>query len=270
MLMSIRLPPTLTPSSEQGFSLIELLVAMLASIVVVIALYTIINFTLNQEVRTNEIVQADQVGRTVMSSIVEELHSSCTGVAPIQQPSSTPTLPLLKSGPLSMWFISAYGDAGSGNASLSEVTEHDIVWTLNETSNTSKELGTLTDYAFKSEDQSPPWTFPSLTTSIAAKSPNKVTILAKDVIPNKINSESTIFQYYKYEKGVFVTSKPSTSAAEAEDVAKVTIGFSQASTGGGLGSTNGGDTRTGRPASFSDSVVLRLDPTEKESEGPCE
>jgi type II secretory pathway pseudopilin PulG len=254
--------------SEQGFTLIELLVAMLCSIVVVIALYTIVNFTLNQEVRTNEIVQVDQVGRTAMSSIVEKLHSSCTGAAPIQKPSIEPTSPLLKSGPLSMWFISAYGNTGSGNASLSEVTEHEILWTLNETSNTSKKLGTLTDYAFKSEGESPAWTFPSPTTANAAKSPNKVTILAKDVIPNEINSVPTIFQYYKYENGALVTDKLAT-AEEVEHVAKVAIGFSQASTGG-LGSTSGGDTRTGRPVSFSDSVVLRLDPTETESEGPCE
>jgi type II secretory pathway pseudopilin PulG len=258
-------PPPLTPSSEQGFSLIELLVAMLCSIVVVIALYTIINFTLNQEVRTNEIVQADQVGRTAMSSIVEELHSSCTGVAPIQKPISEPISPLLKTGPLSMWFYSAYGDTGSGNASLSEVTEHEILWTSNETSNTSKKLGTLTDYAFKSEGESPAWKFPS---SLKTSTATKVTILAKDVVPSEINGES-IFQYFKYENGALVTDKLSTTA-EVEQIAKVTIGFSQASTGGGLGSTKGGDTRTGRTTSFSDSVVLRLDPTEKESEGPCE
>ncbi|HEY3865923.1 MAG TPA: hypothetical protein VGL54_07560 [Solirubrobacteraceae bacterium] len=250
-----------------------MLIAMLASIVVVIALYSIINFTLNQEVRTNEIVQADQVGRTAMSGIIEELHSSCTGVAPIQQPIGTLASPLEKSGPLSMWFISAYGDTESGAATLPEVTEHEIVWTSNEPSNTSKKLGTLTDYAFKSESTSKPpeWKFPSsLTVAEAKKTPNKVTVLAKDVIPNEINTVPTIFQYYKYKNGALVTTTPSTSAAEAEDVAKVTIGFSQASTGGGLGSTSGGDTRTGRTASFSDSVVLRLDPTATGSEGPCE
>jgi hypothetical protein len=268
MLMPIPPPSPLTPGAEQGFSLLEVLVAALASIVVVIALFTIINFTLNQEVRTNEIVQADQVGRTAMGGIVEELHSSCTGVAPIQQPSA-PISPLTKSGPLSMWFISAYGDTESGAATLPEVTEHDISWTKTGMSTTEpkEELGTLTDYAFKSEatSKSPEWKFGTLETSKA-----KATILAKNVIPNKINSEATIFQYYKYKSGELVTATPSTSVAEAELVAKVTIGFSQASTGGGLGSTNGGDTRTGRPAGFSDSVVLRLDPTEKESEGPCE
>jgi type II secretory pathway pseudopilin PulG len=266
MLMPFHPPPPLAPTAEQGFSLIELLVAMLSSIVVLFTLYAIFNFTLNQETRITEVVQADQVGRTAMSKIIEELHSSCTGATPIQEPSGTLTSPLEKSGARSMWFYSAYGDTESGAATLPEVTEHDIVWTSNETSNTGEELGTLTDYAFKSESTSkfPEWKFLPLKTSNAAKT----TILAKDVIPNKINGEATIFQYYKYKSGELVTAKPSTSAAEAEDVAKVTIGFSQASTGG-LGSTSG-DTRSGRATSFGDSVVLRLDPTATGSEGSCE
>jgi type II secretory pathway pseudopilin PulG len=256
--------PSLSPRAEQGFSLLELLIAMLSSIVVLFALYAIFNFTLNQETRITGVVQANQVGRTAMSKIIEELHSSCTGVAPIQQPSGTLTSPLEKSGARSMWFISAYDDAESGAATLPEVTEHDIVWTSNETSNTKKKLGTLTDYAFKNEStsKSPEWKFPSLSVAVAKKPPNKVMILAKDVVPNEINGEATIFQYYKYENGALVPAKPSTSVAEAEDVAKVTIGFSQASTSG--------DTRTGRAASFSDSVVLRLNPTATSSEGPCE
>ncbi len=260
-------PFLLTPSAEQGFSLIELLVAMLSSIVVLFTLYAVFNFTLNQETRVTEVVQADQVGRTAMTNVVEELHSSCTGEAPIQQPSA-PVSPLTKSGPLSMWFISAYGDAESGAATLPEATEHDIVWTKTGMSTTEpkEELGTLTDYAFKSEatSKSPEWKFGTLETAKA-----EATILANDVIPNKINSEATIFQYYKYKSGELVTATPATSVAEAENVAKVTVGFSQASTGG-LGSTSGGDTRTGRPAGFNDSVVLRLNPTETSSEGPCE
>lgn len=260
-------PFLLTPSAEQGFSLIELLVAMLSSIVVLFTLYAVFNFTLNQETRVTEVVQTDQVGRTAMTNVVEELHSGCTGEAPIQQPSA-PISPLTKSGPLSMWFISAYGDTESGAATLPEATEHNIVWTKTGMSTTEpkEELGTLTDYAFKSEatSKSPEWKFPTLETAKA-----KATILANDVIPNKINSEATIFQYYKYKSGELVTATPATSVAEAENVAKVTIGFSQASTGG-LGSTSGGDTRTGRTASFNDSVVLRLDPTETSSEGPCE
>ena len=165
-----------------------------------IVLFAILNFTLNQETRTTEIVQADQIGRIAMSDMIEELHSSCTGVAPIQEPSSgTPVSPLEKSGPLNLWFISAYGESGSGKASLTEVTEHDInwSWTKEAKSNTGEKLGTLTDYSFKSKSTStfPEWTFPTLSTTEA-----KVKVLATNVIPTEVNGkESTIFQYYKYE-----------------------------------------------------------------------
>ena len=269
--MVISLHPPLAPSAEQGFTLIELLVAMLCSIVVLIALFAILNFTLNQETRTTEAVQADQTGRTAMTNIIEKLHSSCTGVAPIQEPSGgEPESPMKKSGPLNLWFISAYGNSNSGEASISSVTEHDISWAANETSNTSRKLGTLTDYSFKSQSTSkyPEWTFPSLTVTEAREHPTeaKTTILAKDVIPTEANNEPTIFRYYKYETGAsgtrLVSASPSSSKETAEKVAKVTIDFSQAS--------SSGDTRPGRTASFSDAVVLRLDPTESESEGPCE
>ena len=272
--MLLHPPSPLAPSAEHGFTLVELLVGTLLSIIVGIVLFAILNFTLNQETRTTEIVQADQIGRIAMSDIIEELHSSCTGVAPIQEPSSgTPVSPLEKSGPLNLWFISAYGESGSGKASLPEVTEHDInwSWTNKEKSNTGEKLGTLTDYSFKSQSTSkyPEWTFPTLSTTEAKEHPTeaKVKVLATKVIPTEVNEkESTIFQYYKYESATsgakLVVSTPPFTKETAEHVAKVTISFNQASPSG--------DTRTGRTASFSDSVVLRLDPTATESEGPCE
>ncbi len=257
-------PFLLTPSAEQGFTLIEVLVGMVCSIVVLFTLYAILNFTLNQETRITEVVQADQVGRTAMSKIIEELHSSCTGVTPIREPSSTPESPLEKTGPLNLWFISVYGDSSSGEASISSVTLHDINWKETGTSNTSKKLGTLTDYSFPSESTStyPEWKFPSPKTSKATAK-----ILAYNVSPTEAKTETTIFQYYKYKSGssgAELEALPSSSltATTAEDVAKVTIGFSQAS--------SSADTRTDRTASFSDSVVLRIDPTESGSEGPCE
>ncbi len=120
-----------------------------------------------------------------------------------------------------------YGGLNSGKASLSEVTEHDINWTKTATSNTHKKLGTLTDYSFKSTSTSkyPEWAFPSLTTANATTKK----ILAYNVIPTEVNSEPTIFQYYKYESGGSKLAAVSSSGLEttAEDVAKVTIGFSQ-------------------------------------------
>lgn len=262
MLMSIRLPPPITPSAEQGFTLIELLVTMLISTVVIGALFTILQFTTTQEGFISDKVQADQLGRTAMTNIIDELHSSCTGVTPIRAPSETPASPLLSSGPLNLWFTSTYGDSESGANSLTSVVEHDINWKETKVSS-GKKLGTLTDYEFKSESTSkyPEWKFPfpKISNATATK------ILATNVIPPEINGEPTIFQYYQYESGklaVFPPSKLPLTAATAEEVAKVTIGFTQA--------PSDEDIQLSRTVNFSDSVVLRIDPTETTSEGPCE
>jgi hypothetical protein len=260
--MPLHSPSPLTSSAEQGFTLIELLVTMLVSFVVVGALFTILEVTTHQEGLITDKVQADQIGRTTMNNIIDELHSSCTGVTPIQAPKSTPAAPLLSSGPLNLWFISAYGDSESGANSLTSVVEHDINWTKTKEVS-GKKLGTLTDYEFKSESTSkyPEWKFPSPSISTATTTK----ILAKNVIPPEINGESTIFQYYQYENGK-LTVIPSTSlplsTTTAEEVAKVTIGFTQAPTDE--------DIQLSRTVNFSDSAVLRIDPTETSSEGPCE
>jgi Tfp pilus assembly protein PilW len=225
---------------EQGFTLIELLVAMLSSIVVIGALYAILIVTLHQETLTTDKVQADQLGRTAMTKIVEELHSSCTGfgATAIQAPSTTVSSPLAASGSFNLWFLSAYGDTGSGNASLPEVTEHDINWTSTGTSSTGLPLGKLTDYSFASTGgTSPKWTFPALSIANA-----KATLLATNVIPLQVSGASTaIFQYYKYNNTstsstfgqleALATSEIPLVAATAEKVAKITISFTQAPTG---------------------------------------
>ena len=261
-----RFPSPLTPAAEQGTTLIELLVAMVTAIVVLGALVAILDFSLNQESRTADKVQADQIGRISMSTIIQELHSSCTGfgATAIQAPSTTPVAPLHSTNALNLWFLSSYGNASSGEALLTGVTEHDIKWTSTKTSNTGQPLGTLTDYAFPSTPggRSPTWVFGELTTVTA-----KARVLATNVIPPTISSESTIFQYYKdNNKGEFLVLTPAElpTATANNEVAEVTIGFTQAA--------ESGDTRLGRTASLSDSVVLRFNSSQAGSEvvnAPC-
>lgn len=243
-------------AAEHGFSIIEVLIAMASATVVIAALVTILQVTYGQETRTIDHTQANQIGRTAMSKIVEELHSSCTGIAPIQKGTAVSELGLETTGPLNLWFISVYGSPTSGAASLESATEHDINWTKTGTSNTGLTLGTLTDYEFASTGKDPAeWSFSTLKANTIKK------ILAKNVVPLTVNSKSAIFQFYHYSNGTFVSEAP-TSAEAAEKVAKVTIGFTQA--------PEDADTRYGRPVSLSDAVVFRLDPTESSSEGPCE
>src|ERR1700689_410197 len=79
---------------ERGFSLIELLVAMASATVVVTAALTIYIVALHQSTRISDREQADQTGRTTMTHIVEELHSSCLQkeFAPVQAESSATEL----------------------------------------------------------------------------------------------------------------------------------------------------------------------------------
>src|ERR1700759_2621871 len=107
MLSSVRLLFTRLRREERGLTLIELLVSMTAGTVVVAGATLVLVVALRQNTRVTDAVQADGIGRTALNQIVDELHSSCTGFGSysIQAPSTTPTSPLVSTGPLSLWFM---------------------------------------------------------------------------------------------------------------------------------------------------------------------
>lgn len=72
---------------ERGLTLIELLVSMLMATVVIGALLTILQISTKQTTLASDKVQANQLGRTAMTRIVDELRSSClnAGFSPIQE-----------------------------------------------------------------------------------------------------------------------------------------------------------------------------------------
>lgn len=266
----------LAPGAEHGMSMMELLVAMLMSVVILAALVGLLEVTINQEALITSRVQADQIGRTVMTNIVDQLHSSCTGFGgtPIQMPKGTVTSPLTTTGRTSLWFISVYGENQTSGKDSSaaplpqEVDEHDITWEKEGTVN-SKEFGTLIDYTFTGTGEPPDWIFPTLSTANATK-----TVLAKDVIPSQVGGKPSLFQYYKYKAGELAELEPPLTETTAEDVAKVAITFTQASSSIKTASEPEPkpDTQSGRTALFSNSVVMRFSPTESTTEEskPCE
>ncbi len=249
-----------TVTADHGTTLVEMLVAMVSAIVVILALFKILEFSTGEESRLSERVQADRIGRLAMSRVVDELHSSCTGFGSgsIQGPSATPSAPLASTGTLDLWFISAYGSATSGNAVISTVYEHDIHWTSTGASNTGEPLGTLTDYAFESVKGSGPgtasgaWEFPALTTANA-----KARVLATNVIPATVSGTKTIFQYYALPSatGEFALIAANIATeAKANKIVKVTITFKQA--------PESANTQLDRVVSYNDAVVLRFNPAE--------
>lgn len=79
---------------QDGFTLIEMLVASLMSIIILFALTTILVATLDQTRRTGAQVNADGQARTALATLENELHSACVGgnVAPIQAESTATDL----------------------------------------------------------------------------------------------------------------------------------------------------------------------------------
>ena len=116
---------------EHGFTMIELLIGMACAAIVVAALATIMQVALDQSTRLSDVTSSDQIGRTAMNQIVEELHSSCTGfeATAVQVPSGTVTAPLSKLNATNLWFLSAYGTGtGAEGAFYKKMYEHDIMW----------------------------------------------------------------------------------------------------------------------------------------------
>ena len=249
--------------AEDGFTLVELLVAMVASVAVIAALVALMSISLHQETQIADRVQDDRAGRSAMNRILEELHSSCTGfgAAAIQAPSTTPLTPLAVTGGVNLWYLSSYGVSSSGEASPVTVTQHDINWTATKTSNTGESLGTLRDYSFSGSGSAPNWAFGSLSTTNATSR-----TLATNVIPGEAN---TIFHYWRYDTTTTDTetvgqliSVPANEVATyvaKGRIAEVTLSYKQA--------PEDGDTRSGHVATFNGSSVLRLTPPESSTEG---
>jgi len=267
MLTSAR-SASLAPGSEQGITLIELLVSMLLSVVIIAGLVAILVVSLRQSSRITNQVQANRTGRVTLTKTIEELHSSCTGLKtpPIQAPSVTPSSPLAASNATNLWFVTAYGNKSSGEPVIKEVIEHDINWSAVKTSNTGLSLGKLTDYSFPSNGgEAPIWSFPAPNVANATAKVIGTNVIQPTVVP-ATNPTGAIFQYYAYNtSGQLVSVAVPLTTTTAKTVAKVAIAFTQA--------PETSDTRAGRTTALSDSVLLRFGPSETGTEAentPCD
>jgi Tfp pilus assembly protein PilW len=182
--MLIEHPSTLTHrgsrpdlSDESGYSLIELLVAMISGIVVMLALVAVLLFSTRQETHLTNVAQATQLGRIAMTKIVDELHSACLApsFAPIQE----------KSGPNELRFVNSYSEEAV--ISKTKVNEHRIVW--------NEKAETLTDFTYPASKEE---TWPNFKYSETA-SPTNGVLIASHVTPMESEGKKLpIFQYYSY------------------------------------------------------------------------
>ncbi len=208
------LTTTISPiHDDRGFTLMELLVSMLTATVVVGALFSILLISTSQTTLVADKVQANQLGRTAMTRIIDELHSSCLspGFAPIQE----------KSNENELIFKNAYSEeavlpnAKEAKVAGTGVFEHQIVW--------NSSAKTLTDFIYKStsgegpEAVLPTPDYSSTTHEAANAEPKKGVLLASNVTQTEESggAKIPIFKYYRYYKeSLSSSSRPDGTLAE--------------------------------------------------------
>lgn len=211
---------------ERGFTLVELVVAMSAGMVVATGLFTILDVTLHQTTRTFSRVDATQRARTALDTIGNEMHSACVEdqVIPIRKDSNANNV----------IFLSAYGGAVNPTPQVHKLSFDPVG-------------ATLKDTTYTATGNAPNWTYD-------ANTPVQTTT----ILTNVAQSGSTpVFQYYASSATGQVPVTPSGTGlteTQSETVTEVRITLVVKPAGG-----SNEDTSLA-PNTVTNSVVLRLTP----------
>ncbi len=174
-------------AAEDGVSLIELLVAILAGMIVIIALFNLQIVTLHQTTRVFTKVDATQHARVAIEDLENELHSACIvdNVTPIQSGSSA----------TSLQFVSQEGNGATLTPVEHVVTYSSTAQTL--TDSTYAETGETTN-----SQGAPVYTFASTAST------------TRILLANVTQSGTTpIFQYFEYQIPTSSGGQPYTDAS---------------------------------------------------------
>jgi len=253
---------------ESGFSLFEVLVGMVASLVVTGALFMVLAVSLHQQSQLSDRVQATQYSRVAMTKVVDELHSACLAreFAPVQAGSSGKNL----------IFVTA--PSKEAGISYTEVFEHKVEWT-----GTSPGEGKLIDKTFNATGGTwPAYSYPELKEPKVA--PNTTIQLGEHIYAlsawAKAGKEAPVFRYYKYN----TTPSPGTGEAPSSTLQLVELKESEALTAAaakGIAAVEVGyaaaprdnNTKLGRTAELSNLVTFAFASPSSEStitDGPCQ
>jgi prepilin-type N-terminal cleavage/methylation domain-containing protein len=186
-----------TVHDQRGFTLVELLVSTMASLVVLSAVVTMMTSALHNQDRISRRVDANQRVRPVMTRIVQELHSACVA------PRITPIIGDGSSNGSTGTRISFLSKSGSGVTLTPDL--HVI----------SLSGGSLTEYVYPATSGAAPgpWTFSG--TATAGYNP-------RQLLTNVSAPASGMFQYYDFVNGQVDTS-PTAVPLSATDAAKAAI-----------------------------------------------
>ena len=225
-------------ASERGFTMIELLVALAAGgIIATASLYTVIvsiHFSSNYQDR----IDANQQGRTAMTSVVQTLQSACVApqVAPVVAGSTATKLVV----------YSNQSDAATIEPNLVTIQLANGAFTMGTQAWSS---GAYPNYVF------------------SAQSTNFMLLPHAALATLNGTASQPVFQYYGYSAGGVLSSTPYAvplSVTNASTTAEVVVAF-EALPADAL-------SNLGRGADFNDSVVLRLTPASGDataSNAPC-
>lgn len=224
---------------ERGMTLIELLVATSAGIVVLFGIVAAMIVTLHQTGRVTSHVDADQRARIAMTKVVNQLHSACVmpRIAPVREGSDT-----------ALTFLHQTG---------SEVEPTPIKSTISLNGETLREA----NYE-PTGGTAPEWQYANFPTK-----PTSEEILATGISP--LSTGTPIFSYFAYSGGKVESTRLATPFKEevGAKVAQVNVAFQAAP----LTTPNANDTGASTP--IQSAVTLRLTPpaySTETSDLPCQ
>jgi hypothetical protein len=217
---------------ERGFTLVELLIGSMVSLVVLGAIMAMVQVATGDQNRVSQHVIANQRGRPVMNRLIDRLNSACVspGLAPVREGSTENSLIL-------------YSKSGSA---VSPTPNRYVI---------SLSGGVLTEtVALGSGTEPSSWTFGS---------PSSPVQLLDGVGAAQVGEPAAsvpLFRYYAYEGGK-VASTPLSTPLTAESAAKtvqVNVAFKVAPSAGSSGVA-------GASVTLTDSATLRIEPASEDS-----
>jgi hypothetical protein len=221
---------------ERGTTLMELTVGLAAGAVIFLALTSLIIGSIHGTARVSARIDATQRARTVLTRLVEELHSACVApqVVPIQEGSSGTLLSFIH-------------QTGQGVAPVPIRSNVSLVGTTLNQEDFKTSGGSAPEWKF----QEKPFLIKQLMTNIAPTAPS-----------------TSIFSYYGYSEGKL--AEISTASAFNKETAARVVQVNIALTASPL-TTPVKDSKA--PVSISDSAQFRLTPASYNKElasPPCQ
>ena len=226
---------------ERGMTLVEMLIAAAAGVVVVAGLSATSIVTLRESNRVTSHVDADQRARMTMTKVTDQLHSACFSYenAPVLKESDGSNLIFTRPTP----------------ATLTKVSPTPLK------SKISLSGTTLTQYDYAATTSAAPWSYSSTASA--------TTELMTGV--NPVSASVPIFRYYAYSSGKVSTTPQAVPLDEANALrtVQVTIAFKASPLKTPLSAASDPNSAT----AIQNSVLLRFTPSGYESSSeylPCE